>query len=394
MSEVQQAVKDLQEQIQKNWHDFKKVNDEQIAKLEKGVNDRVGQDQLEKLNAVIGDLQKQVTELDKKGGRRGTTADEEEQKQQRKAFDEYVRQGIVGPNLRKAMETGNGPKGGYLVPDEMDRDIVQYERDNAPMRQLCSVRTVGSEKFERPVNQGGTTSGWVGELEARVETSTPAIAMLEPSFGTVYAEPHVTQNMLDDAFLNMEAFLAEEVGKQFAEDENAAFMTGNGVKKPMGLLTSLSTSEDGSRAFGTIQKIISGVAGEVTADKLIDLVHKVKRGYRKNFMMTNLTLAAIRKLKDDNLHYLWEPSMQAGAPSLLLGYPVEENDDMTDPAADANAVVFGDLKRAYEIFDIKGVRTIRDEITTKGMVKFYTWKRVGGGVVNDRAVKVLTLSAS
>ncbi len=390
MSEVQK----LSEEIKKAVADFQKANDDRLAKLEKGINDRVGQDQVEKLNAEISRLEAEMT----KANRPAQAAQgDEDQAQHRKAFGEWVRKGVVGPALLKAVTSnvGTDSQGGYLVPAELDKDIVEYERRNSPMRGLCTVRTVGSEKFERPVNQQGATSGWVGEQETRAQTEAPLFGMVQPSFGTIYAEPHVTQNMLDDAFLDMEGFLAEQVGREFAEEENAAFMTGNGVKKPRGLLHSLSTAADGSRAFGSIQNMNSGTSGGFDGDDLLTLIHSLHRGYRQNakLMMTNLTVAYVRKLKDGEDNYLWRPGLEAGQPSTLLGYAIEENDDVADVGADANAVIFGDLKRAYEIFDIKGVRMLRDDLTTKGKVKLYTWKRVGGAVVDDRAVKVLTLSA-
>ena len=157
----------------------------------------------------------------------------------------------------------------------------------------------------------------------------------------------------------------------------------------------LDTKNDAERDFGVLQKIITGAAGQITGDNLIDLIHALKAGYRANgtWMMGNLTVAYMRKLKDKEGNYLWRPGLEAGAPSVLLGYGITENEDMPDVAADANAIAFGDFKRAYTIVDRIGTRVLRDPYTNKPYVGFYTTKRVGGMLVDSQAVKILTLSA-
>ena len=316
----------------------------------------------------------------------------------RKHVNGFLRgtRGAEAALLQAAVSVGSDPAGGYAVPETLDLSIERYERDNAPMRGVCNVMTLSNENYQKLVSLGTAGSGWVGETQARSETSTPTLAALSPYFGEIYAEPKSTQKALDDMAINVEGWLAEEVGIEFAEQENDAFTRGNGVLKPKGILGyTLSTDVDGTRAFGSIQKVLSGSSGAFVADKLIDLVHALKRGYRTNaqWMMSNLSLAAVRKLKDGQGNYLWQPDFSAGGSGTLLGYSVTENDDMPDPAADANAAMFGDFRRAYTIYDLRGVRVLRDDLTSKPYVKFYTTKRVGGMLTQDRAVKVLTLSA-
>ena len=215
--------------------------------------------------------------------------------------------------------------------------------------------------------------------------------------GEIYSNPQATQTSLDDIFFNAEEWLNSEVAREFSEKEGNAFLLGNGTNKPKGLLAyPLLTTADDVRAFGSLQKIISGAAGAFTGDKLIDLIHSLKAGYRANgkFMMGNLTVAYVRKLKDSEGNYLWRPGLEAGQPSSLLGYGITENEDMPDIAADANAIAFGDFKRAYTIVDRIGTRVLRDPYTNKPYVGFYTTKRVGGMLVDSQAVKVLTLSAA
>lgn len=397
-------VKNAVEKINEAVAQMRAENDRRLAEIErKGYASAETEEKVNKLNARVTEMQAQLEETQKHGQRRstagGTDGDSDPRKAEyRKHFTGFLRgtRGAEAALLQAAASVGSDPAGGYAVPETLDTAIERYERDNSPMRTVCNVMTLSNENYEKLVSRGGAGSGWVGEEEARTETGTPTLSALRPYFGEIYAEPKSTQKALDDIAIDVEAWLAEEVGIEFAEQENDAFTRGNGVKKPKGILGyTLSTDVDGTRAFGSIQKVNSGSAGAFVADKLIDLVHSLKRGYRANaqFMLSSLGLAAVRKLKDGQNNYLWQPDFAAGEGGTLLGKPVIENDDMPDPAADANALLFGDFRRAYTIYDVRGVRVLRDEFTSKPHVKFYTTKRMGGMLVQDRAVKVYTLSA-
>lgn len=405
-----EELKRLLEEQRKAFEDFKKLNDQELAELKKGRNDPVLAEAVKKANDEVGRLEKEfkaaIRELETKGARPGRAAGDEEltsedAKAYAKAFDSFVRKGMtdgLAELQAKATTVGNDTEGGYAVTPTLDTAIEKYERDNAPMRGLCSVITVSNEAFEKLVQQGEAGSGWVDELEARGETSVPTFAALKPYFGELYANPGASQKALDDLMFNVESWLAEEVGTKFAEDENAAFTSGNGVKKPRGILGyTLAATADGTRAFNSIEYVASGTSDGFDGDDLIDLIHKLKRGYRNgaSWLMSSLGVARVRKLKDATSgQYLWQPGLTAGAPDMLLGYPVEENDDWPDPAADAYAVGFGNWRRAYTVVDVRGVRMIRDVYTAKPKVLFYTTKRVGGFLVNDRALKVLKLGTS
>jgi len=388
-------------QLQNEWHEFKADNDRRLAEIKAtGRADPLTEEKIDRHSKAIGELQAQLDDLQKVGQRRGAapaSEDDRKKAEHRKAFEAFMRRGKEDglAQLQASVNLGSDEEGGFLVPDSVDSAIEQIERDNTPMRQLCRVIPVSNEGYEKLVNLGGSGSGWVDETESRPETTTPTLAALKPYFGEIYANPAATQKSLDDAAFNVESWLAEEVAIDFAEKENDAFTSGNGVKKPKGILGyTLSTSADGTRSFGEIQKVHSGSSGAFVADKLIDLVYSLKRGYRMNaaWMTTALALAAIRKLKDGQNNYLFQPSFVAGQPQMLLGYPIEENDDVPVPAADAKAVIFGDFRRGYCIVDVRGVRVTRDPYTNKPKVHFYTTKRVGGFVVNDRALKVYVLS--
>jgi HK97 family phage major capsid protein len=215
----------------------------------------------------------------------------------------------------------------------------------------------------------------------------------------MYANPMTTQGMLDDGIVDIAAWLADEVNITFAEQEGAATMTGNGVKRPRGLFA-YDTVANASYAWGSVGFVVSGgasgFASSAPADALIELYHALKQGYRNNgvFLTSDATLAAMRKFKDGQGNYLWAPPTVADAPSTILGKPVRTDDNCPAVAANAFPVAFGDFKRAYLMVDRQGIRVLRDPYTNKPYVGFYTTKRVGGGIANFEAVKLLKIAAS
>lgn len=393
-------VQDVAEALGKKFDEFKEKNDKRIEGLEAEKGKLSGQ--VDTLNEKLGELDELKSNLEKEllALKRPDGTGTKEASEHKTAFLQFVRKGIdtgLGDLQAKALQIGTEADGGYAVPEEMDRNIIQLLRDTSPMRQVCNQITVGSPDYKRLVGLGGAGSGWVGETDPRPATGTPTLGQISAFMGEIYSNPQATQTSLDDIFFNAETWLNEEVAREFSEKEGNAFLLGNGTNKPKGLLAyPLLTTADDVRAFGSLQKLISGSAGAFNGDKLIDLIHSLKAGYRANgkFMMGNLTVAYARKLKDSDGNYLWRPGLEAGAPSSLLGYGIVENEDMPDVAVDANAIAFGDFKRAYTIVDRIGTRVLRDPYTNKPYVGFYTTKRVGGMLVDSQAVKVLTLSAA
>jgi HK97 family phage major capsid protein len=194
---------------------------------------------------------------------------------------------------------------------------------------------------------------------------------------------------------DIESWLASEVAVEFAEEEGAAFITGNGVKKPRGIL-GYTPVANANYAWGSVGFVASGAAGAFVAapnggDCLISLQHSLKSGYRNNgtFMMNDLTFEAVRKLKDSNGAYIWRPGIEAGSADTLLGKPVSVDDNMPDIAANSYSIAFGDFQRGYIITDRMGARVLRDPYTNKPFVHFYTTKRVGGGIQDFAAIKLL-----
>jgi HK97 family phage major capsid protein len=389
------------EDLNKAVADMRAANDKRLDEVEKkGRADPLLEAKVDAANKEVGELRAEVAQLLKAAQRPKAGGADPEGKlgdEYAKAYDKFLRKNDATA-LRAAVSVGDDPSGGYLVPDTLEKEVERYETDNTPMRSLCRVLPVSNEHFEKLVNQGGTASGWVDENETRGETATPTWNSLKPYFGEVYAMPGFTQRALDDVGLDLQAEIAQDVGVEFAMQENDSFTRGTGVKKPRGILGyTLASTADGTRPFNQVQYVASGSSGTFDGDDLLDLLHSLKRGYRvgASWMFSNLGIAAVRKLKDTTTgQYLWQPGLLAGQQDMLLGYPVNENDDWPDPAADAYAVGFGNWRRAYYIVDVRGTRVIRDELTVKGKVLFYTWKRVGGFLVNDRAVKVLKLGTS
>lgn len=206
--------------------------------------------------------------------------------------------------------------------------------------------------------------------------------------------PAATPSLLDDAAVNIDEWLAEEVRIAFAEQEGTAFVTGNGTNKPKGFLA-YTTVANASWTWGNIGYILTGADGAFPAsdpaDKLIDLVYAVKSGYRANghFVMNRATQSVIRKMKDGEGNYLWQPSSSPGEAPTLMSFPVAESEDMPTMAADSLSVAFGDFRRGYLIVDRVGIRVLRDPYSAKPYVLFYTTKRVGGGVQDFEAIKLL-----
>ena len=399
MAVDQKDVAQVADELGKRFEEFKASNDKRLEAVEQektalsekteALNGKLTE--LDQLKADLEASLKDANRPDKPGGKKEVT-------EHKAAFETFVRKGRED-GLReleqKALNTTTDADGGYAVPEELDRNILELLKDESPMRQVCSQITVSTPDYKKLVNLGGAGSGWVGETAARPETGTPTLAQIAAIMGEIYANPQATQTSLDDAFFDAEAWLNAEVAREFAEKEGAAFLNGDGTNKPKGILSyAFATTDDASRPFGTLQKIHSGTAGDFVADDLIKLIYTMKAGYRAGatWMLPMLTLFKVRAMKDSQGNYLWRPGLEAGQPSSLLGYAITENEDMPAVAADSNAVLFGDFRRGYTIVDRIGTRVLRDPFTNKPNVGFYTTKRVGGMLTDSQAVKALTLS--
>lgn len=312
------------------------------------------------------------------------------------AFAPYMRarsDAAMAAKFQAAMQTGSDPDGGYLVPSTMSTRMIKKIYETSNLRALATVETIGGKELEIPRDEGEFGyGGWVGETTAPSETTTSQLGVSKIFAHEMFAEPRVTQNMLEDAGLDIEAWVANKVGEKLGRIEATAFFTGTGVNQPRGLLTYGNGTSN-----GTIEQVISGGATTVTSDAFYNLVFQLKDFYTANarFLMKRTTVRDAMKLKDGQGNYLWQMGdIRGGQPATILGFPIDRCEDMPTLAASSLSVAFGDFRAAYTIVDRLGITLLRDNLTAKPYVKFYNRRRVGGDVVNFEAVKLMVTSAS
>lgn len=407
-ADVADPVKMLAE-LQKAFEEMKATNDERLKALEKGRDDVVQAEKVERINSAVGDLQATIDGLVERmaaltlngTGRPGSAASAAtpERRAYAAAFDRAFRRGEGAANLdelaiKASLQSSSDPDGGWTVPPEMEATIDRVLATTSAMRGLSRVVQITADEYSKLVSQGGATTGWVGEADARTETTPPQLAKITVEAMELYAEPFATQKLLDDSAIDIGAWLGDEVSITMGEQEGAAFVTGTGVKKPRGIL-GYNTVADASYAWGKIGYIGTGGVGFAADpagfDALTDALYALKQGYRNNatWLANRKTFGTLRKMKDSQGHYQWQPSVAAGQPSTLMGYPVADDDNMNDVGSNLYPVAIADFKRAYLIVDRIGMRVLRDPYTNKPFVGFYITKRVGGGVVNFEAIKLV-----
>lgn len=436
MSDILEIKKLIEAQGQA-WEEHKKTNDELIkAKAEgKAVADLEAKlakvsDEMDKLSELKADFDKFMLESQRPGAAKGDENTEAECKQwnamlradfqskgrsipaevsvdayaqYKSAFYSLVRHGDIerlSADERKALSAGSDPDGGYLLPTPTVGRMVKKVYEQSTMRQLANVLTISTDALEGIVDNDEADAGWVSEMGTRNDTDTPQVGKYRIEAHEMYAQPKVTQKLIDDAATDVEAWLADKVADKFARVEGTAFWTGDGVGKPRGLAAyATAATGDGSRAWGTFEHIKTGADGAfhtTKADPLQDLLGAFKDQYLQNatFAMRREVRTLIRKMKEATSdRYLWEPSLQAGQPDRLLGYPVRIDQYIPSLTTGSLSLAFGDFREAYTIVDRIGVRTLRDPYTAKPYIRFYSTKRTGAGAVSFEAVKFLKFSA-
>lgn len=323
--------------------------------------------------------------------------DLEAYKMYRRNFSTYIRRDSAAflhkmgmPALEtRLLSVDRDPGGGYWVKPEMSARIMKIVFETSPVREFATVENIASDSLELITDENQAGFGWVAEQETRAETTTPDIGKRVIHAHEMYAEPRVTQKLLDDAGFDVEGWLSQKVAERFGRAEATANVAGTGVGQPRGFTTYPSGTSSGQ-----IEQINSGTSGEVTADGLFDLIYSLKGPYLRNarYMAARLVIRDIRKLKDGQGNYLWEHNFQAGQPLNILGYPMHQADDMPAAAGGSLSVAFGDFKAGYTIVDRFGTRVLRDPFTAKPFIKLYTTRRVGGDVVNFEALKLQVLT--
>ena len=395
-------VGDAFDDFMRVFETFKQANDERLDQIEQTMAvDAVTSAKLARIDKALDAHKQAVDALVHKVARpalgsvdgAGATRD----LYHKAAFEGYVRKGDAGA-LReleaKALSVATDADGGYLVPEETEAAINASLKDVSAIRAIAGVRQVSGSVYKRPFARTGAASGWVGEKSDRPETGSPTLVELSFPTMELYAMPSATQALLDDSVVDIDQWIGEEVRSAFAEQEGRAFVTGDGSNKPRGFM-SYDTIANGSWAWGKIGTVKTGAAGAFAedgpSDALIDLVYALRAPYRSNahFVMNRSTQASVRKLKDGDGNYVWHPGMAPGQAATLMGFAIAESEDMPDVADGANAIAFGDFRLGYLIVDRVGIRVLRDPYSAKPYVLFYTTKRVGGGVQDFDAIKLL-----
>lgn len=361
--------------VQKALDDLQKSVDERLKAVEgKGIDPK---------------LQAQIDAIQAKLNRPGTGTDEKKEAAavEKKAFETFIRKGVVSTEEAKSLRVSDDTAGGYIAPDqfitELDRNVVLF----SPIRSVARVLTTGSPEVRWPRRTGGMTAAWVGETGVRPETTVTFGASRYPVC-ELAAFVDVSNQMLEDSAFDIGALLSYEFAEEFGKEESAAFINGASQLSPSGFM------QDGSISYtpGTDASLVK-------ADGLIDLYHALKAPYRANAVwgMNSATLGAIRKLKDTAGNYLTAMQGINNAPvTTILGRPVIEMPEMPDVGSGAFPIVFGDFSQAYRIFDRISLSILRDPYSqaSNGMTRFHGRRRVAGGVGKAEAIRKLKIATS
>ncbi|RAH99855.1 phage major capsid protein [Acuticoccus sediminis] len=310
---------------------------------------------------------------------------------ERRAFTGFLRHGREGlpADEVRSLRVADDTAGGYLAPAQFVAEVIKGIVEVSPVRQAARVGSTASGSVILPKRTGRPTARWVGETETRTGTES-TYGQVEIPVHEMAAYVDVSLRLLEDAAVNVESEVAMDLAEEFGRLEGVALVNGDGFKKPTGFMTDTNVEFTPTGNASTL--------GSAPADTLIDLMYAVPAFYRNSgvWMMNGNTLAAIRKLKDGQNNFLWQPSYQAGQPETILGRPVIEAPDMDDVGSAAEPIVFGDFARAYRIYDRLQLSIMRDPYSqaTSGLVRFHARRRIGGGVVLAEALRKLKCATS
>ena len=405
---MSEDIKTAVEGMATAFEEFKATNDARLAEIEKkGSSDPLVDEKLKNIEADLDrfeDINQKLTlaQQEQKGfseklenmeallKRPEVSMETDQVDLAVKAFDKWLRKDKQGlePEEIKALTVSDDTQAGFLAPPEYVNELIKTLTEISPMRTIARVRQTSQKSVQMPSRTATFSAAWVAEQGTRSETTGYTTQLEEIPTHEQYALVDISNQMLEDSVFNLEAEMQEEFSTQFAKNEGNAFISGDSVGKPEGVLTNSSV--------GTTN---SGSGTALTGDGLIDLVHAVKTPYGANgtFIFNRTTLAAIRGLKDTAGQYVFQAGMMltAGVPNAILGYPYVEMPDMPDVAGSAKPVAFGDFARGYMIVDRVSLSVMRDPFTqaTSGNVRYVARSRVGGQVVLAEALRTQTISA-
>lgn len=402
MPEINQELKS---EVLTLWNGLKAEFETESKNAIKGIVDPLLEEKVAKMNARMDELQSIIEKPNV-----GLTSDGQQKQTERAikaAFNEMLRKGRIVTNAYeelpeiKSMISSVDAQGGYLVTPDSNGRIVSKSYETSLVRQYASVQQIGSDTLDGLIDNDEADSGWVGEQGTRSDTNTPELGKWRIEAFEQYAHAKISQKLLDDASVDVGAWLENKIAQKFARVENTAFVAGTGVTKPRGF-TSYATAatSDDTRAWGTFEHVLSGASADFASsnpvDKIFDMVGSLKPAYLPNarFYTNRAVITKMRKLKQTaDTPYLWSPSVISGTPSTLNGYEVVVFPDMPALAADSLSLAFGDLAETYLIVDRLGIRMLRDNLTAKPFIIFYATKRTGGGVVNFESLKFMKFNS-
>lgn len=328
----------------------------------------------------------------------GKGMDGELEQKHKDAFRQYMANGTLPDGFKagsegvevKAMSTDVNPDGGYLVRPELSNTIITRVFETSPVRQIANVERTGAKSIDILIDDQEAAARWVGEGASGGQTDTPQLAQKVIAAHKIEADPRMTTEMIEDSYLDVEAWLAGKVAEKFARTQNSAFVSGDGVGKPRGFLTYDAAATAGTYERNAITQINMGSAAALNADGLIEVQNALKEEYQAGavFGMKRTTFGAALQLKGNDNYFFSPVLMRDGQASIqLLGKPVVFMDDMPAVAANALSIVYADFGRFYTVLDRVGLQVLRDPYTNKGFVTYYTTQRVGGDVTSfDAAV--------
>lgn len=316
------------------------------------------------------------------------------------AFNNFLRKNdrLLTPEEIKTLSVGSDPDGGYFVTPDVTGRMVKKVFESSPMRQISAVQVISTDKLEGIEDLGEAGAGYAGEHAVGSDTTTPQVGKWSIPVHWIDTQPKTTQQLLDDAAVDIEAWLSGKVGDKFGRFEEAEFVAG--ATRIRGITSYTTAADDGSGVtWGTFGHVVTGVSSDFAAsnpaDKIHDLMGCLKSAYLPNarFLTRRSVITKIRKFKDGTGNYIWQPSFVLGVPETIMGHPVSRAEDMPALANGSLSMAFGDFLQAYQIVDRQGIRVLRDPYTAKPYVVFYTTKRTGGGALNFEAAKFLKFGA-
>ena len=400
-----QEVKSAVETLGKTFESFKEVNDKRLNEIEaKGKADPVTEDKLSKIEKdldkfadmeksikaqadIAKQSQEQMSRLETIVSRPDFGKGSPVESIQKKVFDKWLRQGkdSLSPDEVKVLTVSNDNTAGYLAPPEYVRELIKGIIEYSPIRSIARIRRTTHRSIQMPKRTGTFSATWVAEQGTRSETTGYAVGLEEIPAHELYALVDISEQEVEDSVFNLEAEMNGEFVEQFAKAEGSAFVSGNSVGRPQGIL---SNSSVGNTA---------GPDDAIDANSLIAVAHTVKAEYARNgtFVMNRSTLAALRKLQDGAGQYVFQPGLyQMGVGSSVLGHPIVEATDMPDIGDGTKPIIFGDFRRGYLIVDRTSLSIMRDPFTqaTSGNVRYIARRRVGGQVILPEALATITVA--